>query len=106
MEQDGIQLHTDTALTEIQKNDDDSLTLCTKDGNLETVDCLIWAIGRAPSTENISLQVTGVETNHAGKIKVDKFQNTNVDGIYAVGDIIEGSVDLTTRRYRGRSTLI
>ena len=95
MEQDGIQLHTDTALTEIQKNDDDSLTLCTKDGNLETVDCLIWAIGRAPSTKNISLQVTGVETNHAGKIKVDKFQNTNVDGIYAVGDIIEGSVDLT-----------
>ncbi|MGO3282782.1 MAG: glutathione-disulfide reductase [Psychrobacter sp.] len=95
MEQDGIQLHTDTALTEVQKNDDDSLTLCTKDGSLETVDCLIWAIGRAPSTENISLQVTGVETNHAGKIKVDKFQNTNVDGIYAVGDIIEGSVDLT-----------
>ncbi|MDN6275308.1 glutathione-disulfide reductase [Psychrobacter sp.] len=95
MEQDGIQLHTDTALTEVQKNEDDSLTLCTKDGSLETVDCLIWAIGRAPSTENISLQVTGVETNHAGKIKVDKFQNTNVDGIYAVGDIIEGSVDLT-----------
>ncbi|MGO1491172.1 MAG: glutathione-disulfide reductase [Psychrobacter sp.] len=95
MEQDGIQLHTDTALTEVQKNDDDSLTLCTKDGSLETVDCLIWAIGRAPSTENISLQVTGVETNRAGKIKVDKFQNTNVDGIYAVGDIIEGSVDLT-----------
>jgi len=95
MEQDGIQLHTNTTLTEVNKNDDGSLTLCTKDGSLDTVDCLIWAIGRAPSTENINLQVTGVETSDIGKIKVDKFQNTNVDSIYAVGDIIENSVDLT-----------
>ena len=95
MEQDGIQLHTNTMLTEINKNDDGSLTLCTADGSLDTVDCLIWAIGRAPSTDNINLQVTGVETTENGKIKVDKFQNTNVDGIYAVGDIIENSIDLT-----------
>ncbi|KAA0938474.1 glutathione-disulfide reductase [Psychrobacter sp. ANT_H59] len=95
MEQDGIQLHTNTMLTEVVKNDDDSLTLCTTDGALDTVDCLIWAIGRAPSTDNINLQVTGVETTEFGKIIVDKFQNTNVKGIYAVGDIIENSVDLT-----------
>lgn len=95
MEQDGIQLHTNTVLTEVIKNDDGSLTLCTADGSLDTVDCLIWAIGRAPSTDNINLQVTGVATTDNGKIKVDKFQNTNIDGIYAVGDIIENSVDLT-----------
>jgi glutathione reductase (NADPH) len=95
MEQDGIQLHTNTTLTEVNKNDDGSLELFTKDGSLDTVDCLIWAIGRAPSTDGINLQVTGVETNDIGKIKVDKFQNTTVDGIYAVGDIIENSVDLT-----------
>ena len=95
MEQDGIQLHTNTTLTEIHKNEDGSLTLCTADGSLDTVDCLIWAIGRAPSTDNINLQVTGVETTEFGKIKVDKFQNTNVKGIYAVGDIIENSIDLT-----------
>ena len=95
MEQDGIQLHTNTVLTEVIKNDDGSLTLCTADGSLDTVDCLIWAIGRAPSTDNINLQVTGIATTDNGKIKVDKFQNTNIDGIYAVGDIIENSVDLT-----------
>ncbi|CAM3606162.1 glutathione reductase [Psychrobacter glaciei] len=95
MEQDGIQLHTNTTLTEVNKNEDGSLTLCTKDGSLDATDCLIWAIGRAPSTDNINLQVTGVETNEIGKIKVDKFQNTNVANIYAVGDIIEDSVDLT-----------
>ena len=95
MEQDGIQLHTNTTLTEVNKNVDGSLTLCTENGSLDTTDCLIWAIGRAPSTDNINLQVTGVETNEIGKIKVDKFQNTNVKNIYAVGDIIENSIDLT-----------
>ena len=95
MEQDGVQLHTNTTLTEVNKNEDGCLELFTKDGSLDTVDCLIWAIGRAPSTDGINLQVTGVETTDTGKIKVDKFQNTNVDGIYAVGDIIENSVDLT-----------
>ncbi len=95
MEQDGIQVHANTTLTEVNKNDDDCLELFTKDGSLDTVDCLIWAIGRAPSTDGINLQVTGVATTDSGKIKVDKFQNTNVDGIYAVGDIIENSIDLT-----------
>ena len=95
MEQDGIQLHTNTTLTEVNKNEDGSLTLCTENGSLDATDCLIWAIGRAPSTDNINLQVTGVETNEIGKIKVDKFQNTNIKNIYAVGDIIENSVDLT-----------
>ncbi len=95
MEQDGIQVHTNSSISKVNKNDDDSLSLTTKDGRVDTVDCLIWAIGRAPSTDSINLQVTGVATTNEGKIKVDKFQNTNVKGIYAVGDIIENSVDLT-----------
>lgn len=94
-EQDGIRLHTHSQIEEVTKNDDDSLTIRLADGNEKTVDCLIWAVGREPSTDTINLEVTGVKTNSAGKIKVDKFQNTNVDGIYAVGDIIENSIDLT-----------
>lgn len=98
MEQAGIHLHTNSAIAEVDKNADDSLSLSINDdseGHVDTVDCLIWAIGRAPSIDNINLQVTGVATTDDDKIKVDKFQNTNVDGIYAVGDIIENSVDLT-----------
>jgi glutathione reductase (NADPH) len=98
MEQAGIHLHTNSAIAEVNKNADDSLSLSINDdseGHVDTVDCLIWAIGRAPSIDNINLQVTGVATTDDDKIKVDKFQNTNVDGIYAVGDIIENSIDLT-----------
>lgn len=58
------------------------------------MDCLIWAIGREPATDNFNLAATGVETNDKGYIVVDKFQNTNVPGIYAVGDNT-GAVELT-----------
>lgn len=95
MSNEGIELHTHSTLKEVIKNEDGSLTLNLEDGRSNTVDCLIWAIGRRPNTDNINLEVTGVETNSIGKIKVDKYQNTNVEGIYSVGDIIENSIDLT-----------
>jgi len=93
--QDGIQLHTKALPEEVVKNADGSLTLKLQDGRETTVDTLIWAIGREPATDVINLEVTGVKTNSCGQIIVDKYQNTNVPGIYAVGDIIEGGIELT-----------
>lgn len=95
MDNEGIKLHTHSSLKEVVKNEDGSLTINLEDGRSNTVDCLIWAVGRRPNTDNINLEVTGVETNSIGKIKVDKYQNTNIEGIYSVGDIIENSIDLT-----------
>lgn len=95
IEQDGIHLHTQANPQEIIKNDDGSLTVKLADGREQEVDCLIWAIGRQPATDVINLSAAGVETNERGFIKVDKFQNTNVPNIYAVGDIIEGGIELT-----------
>ena len=93
--QDGIQLHTKALPEEVVKNTDGSLTLKLQDGRETTVDTLIWAIGREPATDVINLEVTGVKINSRGQIIVDKYQNTNVPGIYAVGDIIEGGIELT-----------
>ena len=95
MQQDGITLHTHAIPKEVVKNADSSVTLHLEDGRAQTVDCLIWAIGREPTTDKINLQAAGVEANARGFIKVDKYQNTNVPGIYAVGDIIEGGIELT-----------
>ena len=95
MQQDGIKLHTHAIPKEVVKNTDGSVTLNLEDGREQRVDCLIWAIGREPATDKINLQAVGVETNERGFIKVDKYQNTNVPGIYAVGDIIEGGIELT-----------
>lgn len=95
LEQDGIRLHTQAIPQEVVKNADGSLTLKLEDGRETTVDSVVWAIGREPTTDAINLQAAGVETNARGFVKVDKYQNTNVKGIYAVGDIIEGGIELT-----------
>ncbi|OOF36052.1 glutathione-disulfide reductase [Rodentibacter rarus] len=95
LEQDGIVLHKHTTIQEIIKNEDGSLTAKFDHERHVTVDCVIWAAGREPATDKIGLENAGVETNERGYIKVDKFQNTNVKGIYAVGDIIEGGIELT-----------
>jgi pyruvate/2-oxoglutarate dehydrogenase complex dihydrolipoamide dehydrogenase (E3) component len=47
---------------------------------------LLMAVGRMPNTDDLGLEVAGVETDHAGFIKVDDELRTNVPGIWALGD--------------------
>ncbi len=51
------------------------------------VDCVLFATGRVPNTEGLGLDKTGVELGEHGEITVDRFSKTNVDHIYAVGDV-------------------
>ena len=94
MNAEGPQLHTQSMPKSVVKNSDGSLTLTLENGKTFEVDCLIWAIGREPANDNINLSAAGVKTNDKGYITVDKYQNTNVKGIYAVGDNT-GAVELT-----------
>jgi glutathione reductase (NADPH) len=50
-------------------------------------DCVIWAVGRRPNTADLDLGAAGVETRANGIVPTDALQNTNVPGIYAIGDI-------------------
>lgn len=50
---------------------------------------VLSAVGIAPNVENIGLEEAGVEMER-GKIKVDDYYRTNVEGIYAIGDIVHG----------------
>lgn len=95
MENEGPTLHTHSVPKEIIKEADGSLTLHLENGKSQNVDTLIWAIGRHPETDKINLDAAGVATNDRGYIKVDEYQNTNINGIYCVGDIMEGGVELT-----------
>jgi glutathione reductase (NADPH) len=94
MQAEGPILHTGSIPESVVKNSDGSLTLTLENGNQFTVDALIWAIGREPSSGKLNLAAAGVETDSKGYIRVDKYQNTNVAGVYAVGDIT-GAVELT-----------
>ncbi|KAF7772336.1 glutathione reductase (NADPH) [Pseudoalteromonas citrea] len=95
MDKEGPTLHTHSTPKEITKEADGSVTLHLENGESHNVEQLIWAIGREPVTDLINLKATDVDTNQRGFIKVDEFQNTSVDGIYALGDIMEGGIELT-----------
>ena len=60
-----------------------------KDGKTETITCdvVLSAAGVTPNTENIGLETLGIATER-GYIKVDTFYQTNVPGIYAIGDVL------------------
>ncbi|HEY4017441.1 MAG TPA: mycothione reductase [Pseudonocardiaceae bacterium] len=50
-------------------------------------DLLLLAVGRTPNSDLLDLAKTGVETDPTGRVVVDDYQQTTVDGIYALGDI-------------------
>ena len=96
-EKQGIIIHRNSSQSKLEKLDGDWKRLHYKDSNGEgtlDIDCLLWAIGRAPETEDLGLEKAGVETDKKGFVKADDYQNTNVENIYALGDVA-GKVELT-----------
>jgi dihydrolipoamide dehydrogenase len=61
-------------------------------GTAETLeaDVVLVAIGRVPYTEGLGLEALGVKKDNRGRVIVDPHYKTNVDGIYAIGDVIAG----------------
>ena len=53
--------------------------------------CLV-AVGRAPYTQGLGLENAGVKLDERGRIEVDEHLQTNVPGIYAIGDVIKGAM--------------
>ncbi len=95
MVDDGVNIIPRFSTEKVTKEADGSLTLHSSEGvTVGNLDCLVWAIGRSPNTDNINIEASGVETQPDGMIPTDLFQNTNVPGVYAIGDIT-GRAQLT-----------
>jgi glutathione reductase (NADPH) len=95
MTNDGVNVMSGVTVKKVEKAEDGTLTLDFENGQqLTEVDQLIWAIGRTPNTAQLNLAVTGVTRDDHGYIPTDEFQNTNIPGIYAVGDVT-GRAQLT-----------
>ena len=91
----GVNIMPRIAVERVEKQANGSLTIhCANGVTLENYDALICAIGRAPNIEPLKLDNAGVEYNDHGYIPADEFQQTNVKGIYAVGDVT-GCAQLT-----------
>jgi glutathione reductase (NADPH) len=85
---DGIDILSGAEVSKVMREDDGRLCIeCVNGQRHEGFDQLIWAIGRTPLTAHLNLAEAGVEIDSAGFIPTDAFENTNVNGIYALGDV-------------------
>jgi glutathione reductase (NADPH) len=88
MECAGISILTQLQLQSIEREDNGRLLLRRINGEvISGFDQVLWAIGRRPNTDAIGLEHTAMVTDDDGFITTDSYQNTSVEGVYAVGDV-------------------
>jgi glutathione reductase (NADPH) len=98
----GISLELETDITGIQKTDS-GLQLALNNGRSLEVDQVMYATGRVPLVRGLGLTGVGVEIKADGRVVVDDYSQTNVEHIFAVGDVTS-RVNLTpVAIYEGHS---
>ena len=103
MEKIGLPLHTHKVPVKLAESDH-GITIHFEDGSSHTASQVIWATGRRPNVDGLELEKAGVTLNERGFIQVDEYQNTVVDGIYALGDVT-GEKELTPVAIKAGRTL-
>ncbi|MGD9889029.1 MAG: glutathione-disulfide reductase [Halothiobacillaceae bacterium] len=87
MRHEGIELRMPFRTAGLRKTDVGILIDGADGEALGPFDCVIWAAGRKPNTQGIGLEAAGVEVQPNGFVPTDEYQNTNVAGVYAIGDM-------------------
>lgn len=87
MARQGISVHTGFQVNALERCNDGIALYGEGDQALNGFDQVIWAVGRSANTGNLNLAAAGVKAERGGFIPVDGFENTNVPGIHAIGDI-------------------
>lgn len=87
MEKKGIKILCHAVSEWIRKRPDGRLDAVVTGGKILTVDQVMLAIGRLPNTENMGLEGVGIEMTKTGAINVDQYSRTNIDNIWAIGDV-------------------
>ncbi len=87
----GIKVMTEASIESVDTSGDlCKATIKTKKGEeTKEAEIVLSAVGITSNLENLGIEEMGIETDN-GKIKVDEFYRTNVEGVYAIGDIIKG----------------
>ena len=87
MEKDGVDIET-RVIPESVEQSDAGLLLHANDGRtFGPVDCVLWAVGRAPNVEGLEPDRAGIASDTDGFIPTDTLQQTNVENIFALGDV-------------------
>lgn len=100
MQHMGIQFHMNESIQSITRQAD-KVTLTSKTSSIES-DCLLYALGRIPNTDNLGLQKLGIQCHERGWVQTNKYFQTNIPHIYAVGDLIGSPALAATGMEQGR----
>lgn len=88
----GIIFHLETKVSAVKVDNGRATVTATKDGKEMKFDAdkVLVSVGRRPFSEGVGAGKVGVELDEKKRIKVDKHFRTNIEGIYAIGDVIAG----------------
>ena len=84
--QSGITLHLQREVRSLVRGGGDRICL---DDDGEGFDAVLLATGRQPNTDGLGLEAAGVDTDEAGHVCVDPWQDTSADGVHAIGDVTD-----------------
>ena len=87
MRDSSIRIDTRVIPASVEKQGDDLFVNSVDGRRFGPADCVLWAVGREPNSDTLALDAAGVETDEQGFIPVDKYQQTNVEHIFAIGDV-------------------
>jgi glutathione reductase (NADPH) len=91
--QSGINLHLGTNVIEMAR-EGDKIRVKATNGDEALFDQVMYATGRAPNADDLGLEALGIERGRKGEIVVDKYSQTGVPSVYAIGDVTD-RVNLT-----------
>ena len=74
-------------IEELNSGGEIGFKLFCSNGESVNGDHILMAVGRSPNTKNLGLEDAGVITNSTGAIEIDDYQETNIKGVYAIGDV-------------------
>src|SRR5213082_1863064 len=88
----GIKFHLETKVTGVKIEDGRATVTAMKDGQELKFDAdkVLVSVGRRPFSDSLGAEKVGVEFDEKKRVKVDEHYRTNVEGIYAIGDVIAG----------------
>lgn len=89
LQQLGVEIAERTSIVKVQKSGNELIAELSN-GQRVSAEKIVVAVGRRPKTSNIGLEEVGVELDSKGYVKVNKYMETTVPGIYATGDVVGG----------------
>lgn len=89
LQQQGVRITRDVNVAGLRRESDGLVLDDEVNGSSGPYDAVLWAIGRVPNSDRLDLDAAGVELDDDGHVITDAFQNTNVPGICAVGDVTD-----------------